>query len=57
MEDHVSDFKNRVEEHVRTINELTIIKNKLSSETSDTSQRLEEAENKVRLIEQRMLTK
>lgn len=47
MEEQVSDFKIRVEEHVRSINELTIIKNKLVNESSDSSHRLEDAENKV----------
>jgi len=47
MEEQLSDFKMRVEEHVRSINDLTIVKNKLTSETSDNAQRLEEAENKV----------
>ena len=49
MEDQISDFKIRVEEHVRNINDLTIIRNKLVSETSDSSHRLEDAENKVSL--------
>ena len=47
MEDQVSDFKMRVEEHVRSINDLTIVKNKLNSESADNAQRLEDAENKV----------
>ena len=47
MEDQISDFKIRVEEHVRSVNDLTIIRNKLVSESSDSSHRLEDAENKV----------
>lgn len=47
MEEHVTDFKMRSEENVRHINELTIIKNKLSSENSDTNHMLEDAESKV----------
>ena len=47
MEEQVTDFKMRVEEHVRSINELTIYKNKISSESSENAQRLEDAENKV----------
>ena len=49
MEEQVTDFKLRVEEHIRNVNELTIIKNKLVSESSDSSHRLEDAENKVEL--------
>ena len=48
MEDQISDYKMRVEEHVRSINELTISKNKLASESSDNAQRLEDAESKVK---------
>ena len=43
----MTDYKLRVEEHVRSINELTITKNKLISESTDSSHRLEDAENKV----------
>jgi len=48
MEEQVSDFKLRVEENVRHINELNIVKNKLTSENTETSHMLEEAESKVR---------
>uniref|UniRef100_H2Z1P7 Myosin motor domain-containing protein n=1 Tax=Ciona savignyi TaxID=51511 RepID=H2Z1P7_CIOSA len=47
MEEQVTDYKFRVEEHVRMVNELTIIKNKLTSETTESAHQLEEAENKV----------
>merc|ERR1719322_2141715 len=47
MEEQITDFRIKVEENVRTINELTIIKNKLQSESADNMHLLEEAENKV----------
>ena len=47
MEEQLTDYKMRVEEQVRSVNELTIAKNKLSSQSSENAQRLEEAENKV----------
>ena len=47
MEEQLGDFRVKSEENVRLINELTLIKNKLQTESSDNTQFLEEAENKV----------
>ena len=47
MEEQYSDSRIKIEENSRLINELTISKNKLQSETAENMQLLEEAENKV----------
>nr|XP_009857904.2 myosin-16 [Ciona intestinalis] len=47
MEEQVTDYKFKVEENIRIVNELTIIKNKLTSESMESSHQLEEAESKV----------
>ena len=52
MEEQLGDFRVKSEENVRLINELTLIKNKLQTESSDNTQFLEEAENKVRVDEE-----
>jgi len=47
LEEQYSDSRIKIEENSRLINELTISKNKLQSETAENMQLLEEAENKV----------
>ena len=47
MDEQIADFRVKVEENGRLINDLTITKNKLQSESVESMQLLEEAESKV----------
>ena len=49
-EEHVVDYRNKNEENMLVINELTVIKTKLLHENSENMQLLEDSESKVIII-------
>ena len=46
-EEHVVDYRNKIEENALVINELSVLKTKLLNENSEYLQLLEDAESKV----------
>lgn len=50
MEEQSVDLKVRIEEHTRSVTELTSIRTKLTNENIDISHQLEDAESKVKIL-------